>query len=43
MERYELTEERAFAFLVRASSHGNTKLREIAGELVAERNSARSP
>ncbi len=41
MERYELTEERATAFLVRASSHGNTKLREIAKELVDERNSAR--
>jgi len=43
MERYDLNEERAFAFLVRASSHGNTKLRAIAQELVDQRSSARSP
>ncbi len=42
MERYDLTEDRAFAFLVRASSHGNTKLREIAKELVDKRNAAGS-
>jgi GAF domain-containing protein len=36
MERYELDEDRAFAFLVRASSHGNIKLRDVAAELVAE-------
>lgn len=39
MERYEMSEDRAFAFLVRASSHGNIKLRAVAQELVDERNS----
>jgi GAF domain-containing protein len=34
MERYQMNEERAFAFLVRASSHSNVKLRDIAQELV---------
>jgi GAF domain-containing protein len=38
MERYEMNEDRAFAFLVRASSHRNIKLRAIAQELVAEAN-----
>lgn len=38
MERYEMSEDRAFAFLVRASSHGNIKLRDIAQELVDQRN-----
>jgi transcriptional regulator with GAF, ATPase, and Fis domain len=38
MERYEINEDRAFAFLVRASSHRNIKLRAIAQELVDERN-----
>lgn len=38
MERYEMNEDRAFAFLVRASSHANTKLRHIAQELVDQRN-----
>ncbi|MDX6301226.1 MAG: hypothetical protein QOF53_2440 [Nocardioidaceae bacterium] len=38
MERYEINEDRAFAFLVRASSHRNIKLRSIAQELVDERN-----
>ena len=38
MERYEIDEDRAFAFLVRASSHGNIKLRAVAQELVAEAN-----
>jgi len=38
MERYEMSEERAFAFLVRASSHANIKLRDIAQELVDQRN-----
>ena len=38
MERYEMNEDRAFAFLVRASSHRNIKIREIARELVDERN-----
>ncbi|UMG94418.1 GAF and ANTAR domain-containing protein [Nocardioides sp. TF02-7] len=35
MARYQLTEERAFAFLVRASSTSNIKLRDIAAEIVA--------
>jgi hypothetical protein len=34
MERYELNDERAFEFLVRLSSTGNTKLRDIAIEIV---------
>ena len=38
MERYQLDEDRAFAFLVRASSHGNVKLRQIAQELVNQAN-----
>lgn len=38
MERYQMAEDRAFAFLVRASSHGNIKLRVIAQELVDEAN-----
>jgi hypothetical protein len=38
MERYEMNEDRAFAFLVRASSAGNIKLRAIAKELVDRRN-----
>jgi GAF domain-containing protein len=38
MERYEMNEDRAFAFLVRASSHANIKVRDIAQELVNERN-----
>jgi hypothetical protein len=35
MERYGLTEERAFAFLTRLSQHRNVKLRLVAQELVA--------
>ena len=38
MERHTMNEDRAFAFLVRASSHTNIKLRDIAQELVDERN-----
>lgn len=38
MERYEMNEDRAFAFLVRASSHSNIKLRDVAQELVDRRN-----
>jgi GAF domain-containing protein len=38
MERYAIDEDRAFAFLVRASSHGNVKLRDVAQELVDDRN-----
>lgn len=36
MERYELTDERAFAFLARLSSHRNLKLRQVAREVVEE-------
>ena len=36
MERYGLGEQRAFAFLARVSQTRNTKVREIAEELVAE-------
>jgi GAF domain-containing protein len=38
MERYQMNEDRAFAFLVRASSHSNVKLRDIAHELVDGNN-----
>ena len=38
MARYKLTEDRAFSFLVRASSDGNIKLRDIAAELVDQAN-----
>jgi GAF domain-containing protein len=38
MERYGMNEDRAFAFLVRASSHANIKLRTIAQELVDQHN-----
>ncbi len=34
MERYDIDEDAAFAFLVRASSTSNIKLRDIAQELV---------
>ncbi|MBW8751242.1 MAG: GAF and ANTAR domain-containing protein [Propionibacteriales bacterium] len=36
MERYGLTEERAFAFLARVSQTRNVKLREVAAEIVAD-------
>lgn len=39
MERYELTDERAFAFLARLSSHRNVKLRQVAQEVVEETES----
>jgi GAF domain-containing protein len=38
MERYEMNEDRAFAFLVRASSHANIKLRGVAQNLVNQHN-----
>lgn len=38
MERYGIDEDRAFQFLVRASSTGNIKLRDIAEELVVTTN-----
>jgi GAF domain-containing protein len=37
MERYDVSEDRAFAFRVRASSQANLKLRDIAQELVDQR------
>ena len=38
MERYRIPEDRAFRFLVRASSTGNVKLRTIAQEVVESAN-----
>jgi GAF domain-containing protein len=38
MERHRMSEDRAFAFLVRASSHRNTKLAAVAQQIVEERN-----
>jgi AmiR/NasT family two-component response regulator len=38
MERYDMNEDRAFAFLVRAASHANIKLRAVAQELVNKGN-----
>jgi len=35
MERYQLDDERAFQFLIRASQQGNIKLRAVAEDLVA--------
>jgi hypothetical protein len=35
MERYQIPEQQAFAFLLRLSSHRNVKLRQVAEELVA--------
>jgi len=45
MERYEIDRERAFQFLVRASSTSNTKLRDIARQVVdaAEAKYAKRP
>jgi ANTAR domain len=34
MERYDMTSERAFEFLIRTSQNSNTKLRDIAQEVV---------
>lgn len=36
MERYDLPDERAFAFLTRLSQHRNVKLRLVAQEIIAE-------
>jgi hypothetical protein len=41
-DRYEMTQERAFAFLVRAASQSNMLLRELAQELVDRRNGVAS-
>jgi AmiR/NasT family two-component response regulator len=38
MERYRLDSDRAFAFLVRLSQTGNTKLRVVATALVDQTN-----
>jgi GAF domain-containing protein len=38
MERYQLDEDRAFGYLVRVSQHSNTKLRDVAQELVTQGN-----
>ena len=35
MERYQLTDDRAFAFLTRLSQHGNVKLRTLAEQIVS--------
>jgi len=43
MERYDMAEDHAFAFLRRASSHGNIKLRDVAREVVDERNRRGTP
>jgi GAF domain-containing protein len=39
MKEHTLTEDAAFAYLVRTSSHANVKLRDIAAGLVGEANS----
>jgi GAF domain-containing protein len=41
MERYQIPEDHAFAFLVRVSSHSNIKMREVAQQLVDESNAKR--
>ncbi len=38
MERYRIDKHRALSFLMRASSHGNIKLRDIAAEIVDQVN-----
>jgi len=38
MERYAFDEDRAFAYLTRVSSRSNTKLRDVAKEIVEQRN-----
>lgn len=43
MERYDMKEDGAFAFLRRASSHGKIKLRDTARELVDEPNRRSAP
>ena len=41
-DRYQMTQERAFAFLVRAASQSNMLLRDVAQELVDRRNGVTS-
>jgi AmiR/NasT family two-component response regulator len=36
MQRYDLSDERAFEFLIRVSQDGNIKLRDIAREIVSQ-------
>ena len=43
MERYGLSEQRAFQFLIRTSQAGNVKLREVADQLVAESDRRAQP
>lgn len=43
MERYQIPEDRAFQFLIRASSTSNIKLREVARELVETTNEKYGP
>jgi hypothetical protein len=43
MQRYGLNEDRAFAFLVRASQSGNIKVRDIAQQLVDQCNADELP
>jgi GAF domain-containing protein len=38
MERFQMNEDRGFDFLLRMSSHGNVKLRDVAARLVDEAN-----
>jgi AmiR/NasT family two-component response regulator len=38
MERYDLTEDRAFEYLARVSQHRNVKLRDTAAEMANQRN-----
>src|SRR3954470_12240832 len=43
MERYEIDEVHAFAFLVRASSRSNTKLRDVASTITDQVNARGNP
>lgn len=43
MERYDLDEDQAFAYLLRVSSHSNVRLRDIAEELVLRRRERWDP
>ena len=36
MERYQIDDDRAFAFLVRVSQHSNVKLRDVAADIISE-------
>jgi len=40
MAKYHLDEEAAFAFLTRTSSHSNTKMRDVAAQMLEDHNSA---